>query len=914
MKFSPLTDKTFEFIESCCKDKLKPIFIITPSKKNLALSISIKTLQKRWIEDLNNQSNPYVPGDKINIKIPPNLIKNKNTINLFAEVVSTNQSQIKLNFNSDENSITYELNINWINKYGQKANNKIRLSKGNFFIDKFKSLRKSDITNNPWVKFLGVNYPITNSQLQSKVYLIVGRGSVELTRKRIDLIGLNETLKEGLIIKENLNVFNESLGKDLERQSKIDFFIDIFNDEFGSNFDPEEDYLKHSLGFIRRVLNEKKINLTELKKGIDQFLYDLIKADYSEEYQILKNIIIENLPDESLNQLDISLVKSIIIDGTEIAIENSNTIKKLISLNIPIIFLSNYANYTKESKSLIRSFFNDFQEIYCFNWNRVKINSLETITENTKFIDNSAYYLCKKYLFQKVIIEAFNDNSNIIDKFFNAFEIHGLLRRIEGFEGVKNAYTVFLRPVIYQIKNVPGQIEITEDLINSVRAFQITYDLIKNQLNAQATEIANLLDEFLDLFSENKREIENSKKIENLPENSIYFNQSIKKLQNNELKSPNYSLENFKTQTLVFTGTPSEEMKYFYLRKALFETFDNVHFLGFCREAENINRKFVIDTTNFNFSITDDLPMNYVPFWDPKCDLDNQIAYKKEKCSGLNFDNELPLEDFDEIQNSIEISKYQFDDRDFLTGENPEKESKVAVNILELEGNKSVFLKKKGARKLLVLKRNNILDDRGDWDHINPGDRIFTYIITRQDTLEMRGENTVNESVFQDLDIWYLKLKDLYNAYNQNSTDLAKFLNNLKNKESLAKSNPEPANLRNWLHKNRIINAPEEENCWLILSAAKTVNIKEEIIKIKNAKKKIEKQDKSNRENIKIQIQKFIQENTIEDSDSFSVNVNSVPIIVNHGVVKHKMETDNLKMDQDKIGIILTYNKSNNGI
>jgi len=191
-----------------------------------------------------------------------------------------------------------------------------------------------------------------------------------------------------------------------------------------------------------------------------------------------------------------------------------------------------------------------------------------------------------------------------------------------------------------------------------------------------------------------------------------------------------------------------------------------------------------------------------------------------------------------------------------------------------------------------------------DWDHINPGDRIFTYIITRQDTLEMRGENNVNESVFQDLDIWYLKLKDLYNAYNQNLTDLAQFLNNLKNKESLANSNPEPANLRNWLHKNRIINAPEEENCWLILLAAKTLNIKEEIIKIKNAKKKIEKQDKSNRENIKIQIQKFIQENTIEDSDSFSVNVNSVPIIVNHGVVKHKMETVNLKMDQDKIGII----------
>jgi hypothetical protein len=119
-------------------------------------------------------------------------------------------------------------------------------------------------------------------------------------------------------------------------------------------------------------------------------------------------------------------------------------------------------------------------------------------------------------------------------------------------------------------------------------------------------------------------------------------------------------------------------------------------------------------------------------------------------------------------------------------------------------------------------------------------------------------------------------------------------------------SNPEPSNLRNWMHKDRIINAPEEENLKLILYAAKTPNVEEEFKKIMNAKKKVEKLDRHNRENIKLQIEKFINRNNLAESDNFSIMINSISIIVNHGIVKHKIEPFDLKMEHDKIGIVLS--------
>jgi hypothetical protein len=130
-------------------------------------------------------------------------------------------------------------------------------------------------------------------------------------------------------------------------------------------------------------------------------------------------------------------------------------------------------------------------------------------------------------------------------------------------------------------------------------------------------------------------------------------------------------------------------------------------------------------------------------------------------------------------------------------------------------------------------------------------------------------------------------------------------LNEIKIEKNLLNSNPEPSNLRNWLHKERMINAPEKDNLKLILLAAETSDVNDVSKKIMTAKRRVEKFDRKNRDDIKKQIEKYINKYDIEESDEFTLVVNSVSIVVKHGVVKHKMETVNLKMEQDKIGIII---------
>jgi hypothetical protein len=906
--YSQLTEKTNCFIDACLTEGLKPIFIILPSKKNFGLSLSARLLKKFWLDDLNNQPISFNQGDIINITIPPRLISNKNSINLLVKVEAINGRSITVSCRPDDTNTRINLNVNWLYKYGEKSTKSKPLSTSENFKNKFNELKKADINNNPWSQFLGINDTVTKAQLSSKVYFIAGRGNVEDSREFIEKVGLRDVLNDGLIVEESLKNFVECIEDNKKRLEKTKSFIQVFNAIFPSDFKPEKNELKEIFVDISEKLRQNNIEITELKSVLNHFLDELNKNGFTDKHQSLYNII-KILPEVTSNDFQISSVKSVLINGTELTTTYASTISALLNRKIPVIILSDYANYTKKRKELITNFHRDFPVVFCLNWDKIKINTLNEIDADNQYLDKEAYNFCKKYLNQRVNIEAFNDDTNIIDKFFNAFEICKLLHRIEGFEGIKNAYTIHLRPVVYWVKNIPGSVEFTKDIIEAVNSFQETYDLIRSLLYAQEPNIVNLLEEFLTLFINKGGTINNSKTLDNLPVHSMYFEQTFDTLAEKELPLTNCQLENLEIQTLVFTGTPYEEVKQFYLRKAIFEDFENVYFTGFCKEAENVYLRFVNDTISFNRRIHDILPDNYFPFWESIVELESDVTYLNEKCSEYKNEAEPINEDvdvdFDEVQDLIELARYQVNDRDDYSVGYTDKDTKVLVNILELDGNKSVFIKKTGARKLLVLKKNKNID-KADWDDINLGDRVFTYVITRHDTLEMRGENTVDASVFQDLDIWYERLKVLYENFNRNYTDLAKRLNDLKIENNLQGANPEPSNLRNWLNKDRIINAPERENLRLILLAAATPDITAETKKIRNAKKKVEKLDRSNREDIKTKIQKHIKKYDIEGADSFSIIVNSVPIAIKHGIVKHKIEPDNLKMDQDKIGIIIS--------
>lgn len=897
--FTELTEKSFDFIEACINEPNKPVHIILPSKKNFGASLSARLLKKFWIEDLKNVQ-VFQAGDIIKIEIPNS---NNRSTTVRAEVISVNNDEVKLKFNNAVCLV--RKNKDLLYQFSTVDNGRNQLSTYEEYDQFIRIIHKNEV-DNPWSNFLEVDYPVPTSKLSSKVYFIAGRGNVTDSRELIESMGLINALNDGLIVEESLSSFALILANQANAQRGNNNFNQIFNQLFQHDFQPGNDDLNNSLNCIRDILNRGNVDIGVLRELLNQFLEELLINDYSNEYKSLINIITQNLPNVNLNNFDTSLVKCIIINGTELTTNYVNTINTLLDYKIPVIVLSDYANYTNNRRYLIANFYGYFPNIFCLNWDKVKINTLNNFFTDNQYLDKEAYSFCKKYQNQRVTIEAFNDATNIIDKFFNAFEIRGLLRRIDGFEGIKNAYTIHLRPVVYRVKNIPGPIEITKAINEAVNSFRETYELIRSLLNAQEPDIVELLDEILTLFSNEGGTINNSKTLDNLPEHSKYFNQAFDRLAENELPLTNGQLENTEIQTLVFTGTPYEEVKQFYLRKAIFDDFENIYFLGFCKEAENVYQRFINDTISFNRSKHDILPVNYFPIWEPIVELETDVTYLNERCSEYKNEAEPINEDvdFDEVQDFIELARYQVNDSDDSSGGYTDNDTKVLVNILELDGNKSVFIKKTGARKLLVLKKNKNFD-KSDWDDINLGDRVFTYVITRHDTLEMRGENTLNELVFKDLDIWYAKLKEMWESFNESFIDLAEKLNELKIEKNLLNSNPDPSNLRNWLHKERIINAPEKDNLKLILLAAGTSNVNDISKKIMTAKRLVEKFDRKNRDDIKKQIEKYINKHDIEESDEFTVIVNSVSIVVKHGIVKHKMETVNLKMEQEKIGIII---------
>ena len=906
MLHSPITEHTFRFIVSSFGGN-RPVFIACPSKKKLGLSLSVRMLKEFWTYDLSVLPNEFQIDDIITITIPPSISGKKNNQNASAKVVAINHEMIKLRFidnKSEKGYLEVEYRVESISILAKVDRSETNLSTYGKFEEMRHFLLKADTNNNPWSKFLGVDYAVSNSKLCSKVYFISGRGNVEQSRSYLERVGLYDTLKDGLMIKESLKDLADRLASNQERQNSMNNFIQRFNDVFRPDFEAEEEVINETLVLIQEMLVPQSIDNVELRDNLQAMLSLLENNGYSQHIS-LKNIINQFLPNINANSLDITKVKSVIIDGVELAAPYSSTIRTLIAKKIPVTVLSDYANFTQDNKELIRNFRRDFPESYVLNWNKAKISLIHEAVEEEECLDKEAYILCRKYRKQNVVIEAFNDDSSVIDRFFTAFEIRGLLRRVEGFEGIKNVYTIHLRPIVYWIKNIPGQITVTDEILDAVNCFRMTYDIIRDQLNAHAVDVVSHLDAFLGLFDAEPGMINNSKKLGNLPNQSKYFNQTFYRLGEQELPLPYDEPENSEEQTLVvFTGTPFEERKYFYLLKTLFEDFEDVYFLGFCKEAESVYNRFLSDTNNFNTQINDNVPANFIPFWNDAVDPDNNILYLNENClkKGNVADDFDEKYDFDKIQEQIELDRYRRIETE-LPGFESEKGRKEKVNILELEKGMSVFLPKKGGKKIFVLTSKNEFVS-GEWEDINVGDRVFTYSLTRQDNLKMRGKNSIEESVFVDLDFWYEELRKMWLDCGENFSALARKLQAIKNENSFTEANPEPYNLRNWLRTDRHINAPERDNLYVILRAARITNFKEQYKKIMVAKRKVERLDDKNREAIKKQIQSYCKKYSIEESEPFTIIVNPVPIVINHGIVKLKLAPADLVMEHDGIGII----------
>lgn len=797
IKFTPLTEKTFEF---CCASQdlgNEMSIVFCPSTKQFGISLCASILKKNLRNDLDAEYEIFDKGDVVKVVIPPHTGENVNKITVQAKVKAVRNAILELAF-EDKNNTTSHENLNWFLQHATVEDSSSKnLSSYARFQKAIEVLKQSP--KNKWSNFLEVDFPVSISRLKSQVYYVSGRNKVFETKEFLEDGNYSETLllDKNLIIKESLKMFSDHFLSNAEINERNETFVKYFNLCF-KDFSADEGVMD-LFSDIQAWLSKGSFNTPIFKSILDVFSGKLKENGYR-EYQSLKNIVkeVDFIEEKGVN---LNNVKALVIDDIELAQSYHNTIIKLVENNIQVVVVADYANYTKNRRDSITSFKRGFPNAYVLNWDKQKLEKVIELGGAEDAMDYRTFEYCVHYFDQKITIDSTKDSTCKIDQFFVDFEVRNILNRVDGYDRLKSQYNLNLRPVLYWIKNSPVDIVLEENVLlkEKINEFSLYFESIKLRFGVSYPDIKERIVDFVQMFESDM--IVNSKKHKTLPSNSKIFVQEFDELGGEKLRLLNYNEFNEDSDTVVFTGTPMDERRFNYLRRAMFEDFFNVHYIGFCKEAANVYNRFLGDTFTFNHSFTDKLPEGYNKFWkdvNPK----EEITYNSADCEqGEENQTSEDNQDFDSYQRNIEFYRYSTNataSPKSVDG-NPGTEK---IRILELIGMKKIYLPEKGGKKLFVQRGvGNFFS--ADWYDIAEGDRIFSYKITRQDNIKMRETEKVDVSVFDDMDFWFFELKKMFES-KKNFPELSRYLKDVKSEINEESANPEVYNLRNWLREDRL--------------------------------------------------------------------------------------------------------------
>jgi len=882
------TKFTNDFIRSYIENINKqPLLLMFPSKKNIGISICLSMLKEYWLNDIENYDSQinFKKGDILKITLPPIIGIRKNTIVKRIKCEGFINGSVKI---IDIDKVATTVSLVHYERYMIADNSNKKLNKFTDFAIARRQLFKSE--TNPYSSFLKLDYYLNPNRLKSKIYFICGNGLIGNTRNFIEKFKLNNLNleKESLYIKEDLNDFN-NFFLNIDENQNISFseIVTTILNSFDETFSDEIIDLKIE---ILSNIENNTINSEQFRKLYNNLIEELeddnnIRANNS-AIALSHQINLLHTSDDLLNN-----VKFVIINNVKIANENQNTIKKLLNINIPVIILADRALYKKENRENQDLFINNNKECYRLNWNREKLMYLEETIDKDNW-DYIPFKLSKRYLNQKIIISKNNRNDEE-DRLYSYFEIEGNLKELNGNEQLKKDYYDYLRPVIYWFKNSTGELSLNIPMYinDALNKFQDSFNMVTISLNQTNPNLNNNFKKIIEVF----KSFTSNGKILTFG-NSFVFNQTFS-IFNDEGYNFNINVNNvfdkiYSVEKIVFTGYPYKEYSKSYLNYSIFEKYiSNIEILTWCREGQSIEnniRKTIIAAEK----ISDNLPEGFTKFYKN----DEYILHERLLVKGdcKQFDNINDVDDFEINQKDLE-NNYQYAN---YSGKETEHLKKVTV--IEFAGNKKMFMASN--TKILTLKNSGSLENC-KWEEIRPYDIVFIFKLTRQMNIDMRPDSDISGN-FKKMDLWYEELKKLFVFLNEKTLLLHAKLIEINHTHNLG-GNPEIYNIKNWLHKERYINAPDPKNLKLILTAAKIPNIEEMMNSIYKSKKSIEKEDRNNRKIIKIAITKEMKISSEKTPRKFIIQVNGVRITVHQEVVLEKKDPENLMVEVGQIGIIL---------
>lgn len=848
----------------------KPFHLNFPDKQDSALWLSVALMRNFLLDDYINQ-----PTNRIE----DYGIKKGDKVELFGTVCTYEGSikdNIRLGF-SDQDSpiaITNKL-VRYVNPTNKKRVNKFRL-----FGKKKKETRAN---RNAISNLLEPNEPILVNEkiLESKVLVVAGRG---------DTGNFSQRLKDERLFETSLHdLFN--FGQNLIIKPDLEDFTFL-----GKKEDPnvEERFKNRFLRFINELIEE----LPDRKNDIDSLVENVKENDYRfKKFKNLFDEIVSECDQESkyhkikenypgIKEKLPKNLKSVVINDIAQLETYRGVIEELLRRGIPVLVISNRYIEDKKALSFFDNYFKTHADDLRISWNKKKIQEISKTSLNVESsLDYELWKKCLKFSKQKIKIET--TESHPVDDLL--MDVQRTISNLEGQERLRNAYWRYFNPLIYSFKNSAAYEPYHDDLLTEFLSVfkEVKVTLTKNLRSIFDKIVLELKTNKESFKSFDKRAILFGQHIDFEGKSVIFPKGDYTYISNESINSS--------TSQITFPGFPlNEPLNNFLLDSINEHIIQDINIVCWPKEGR-LTYHYILNRLKAGY-YSDNIPETWK--FPDKLLLKDESDIQDEIHQTLILDldsqtdvKENNIEAEEEVLRKISTFKYSA----YQNSSSSETNAKASCNIIDLQGNKFMFLPKPSSVMAKIETEGDKYQiKKAKYNDLKAGDEIFQYELSRHRLRELSKDADHRDDIFSKLELWKDSLKK---SFMEEGYDLKKLLKRLKKvqSENNLDASPSNQNLRNWLFDDDML-SPEIENLQMILYADSDSERINEFSNIYDAYKKARALSRTVSSEIKKLIIKKLKSMNLSDKSNFEIQVFSSPMEINFRKIK-RLQKANIEVE-----------------
>ena len=855
---------SMKYQEAVKKGCISPFHLNFPDKQDSALWLSVALLRNYFFHDYIYESENRL--EQLNLKYG-------DTIKLFganAKYLGVGKKKFKVTF---KDGGTFFIN-NGLSNHIIKDDGK--LNKYSYYSKNKKTALSERNAVSKLIEPKGDAF-IEPGILTSKILIISGRGNTSKFAEKLRKESLFNTdfyklfnCGENLIIKPSLEDYT-FLGKveDPSTEKKFqNYFLKYLDELFEELPEREPD--------IQFLESSVKINVFRTKKF--KQIFDEIVSECSKE-SIYHKIRDEYYP--GINEQLPTNLKSVIINDITQLDTFAGVIQEFLNRGIPVLVVSNRYIDDKKALSFFKNYFKTHSSDLRISWDKNKISALSNIPFEEHPLDYDLWKKCLKFSKQTISIET--TDAHPVDELL--INVQRAISKQEGQERLRTAYWTYFSPLLYSFKNNTKWYSYHDELKDQ---FLYVFDEVNHTLEENLKFLFHEIFNKLDSHKDNLKVFDSQ---------SLLFEQQID-LNETQITFPSGDF-NLVTKDeidsilskITFPGFPLNEPLHNNLLDIISDhVIEEIKILCWPKEGE-LTYNYVLNRLKAGY-YTD----NILSEWGfpDKVILKNDADIQKlidevlfKDSSHKHEEIESTFEAEEEILKTISEFKYTA----YQNSHTGESDSKVNCNIIDLQGNKFMFLPKTSS----VLAKIETEGDRYEikkvkFNELNPGDEIFQYELSRSKLRELSKEADYHDNVFGKLELWKSSLKK---TWVKEGLDIKKLLKRLRriNSDNKLGANPSYPNLRNWLFDDDML-APEKENLQMILLADSDPNMISLYPDINEASKKARSLSRKISSEIKKMIIKKLNALDLGDKSHFEIDVFGSPMTIDFSKIKGLQKAD----------------------